>query len=329
MDTQTTPLPDADQALAEFEKFLEPDPSAPVVAPESEPEPEPTAEPEPESEKPRVAASTGAPDKRTREGRRASIQSEIDELTAKKHAAKAEADAEETRLQTLRAQRAQVEVPQRQTQPPPQQPPAQTPAAEYKRFMAMPDAPKVTDFPGENGWQEYQFAVSQFIADKRFDERMAQHQHAQTVQTNQVAFQTEMTEQVKLDPSFAQKLNATPVDTRIIPYLHSHPQGPKVMVYLVNHPQVAQRLTTLNPIDQVGQIGEIVAELKSASAAAKSGPASKPSISNAKPLIKPVSAAPTASDDDDEPDDDRVSVDEHIRRENHREGRSMPRRSRR
>ena len=102
--------------------------------------------------------------------------------------------------------------------------------------------------------------------------------------------------------------------------------GPDVMVYLANHREIAQRLTTLNPIEQIGQIGEIVGALKARATAApiKSGPASPSPISQAKKLIKPVSGSPQASDDDDGDEDD-ISVDEHIRRGNARDNKPMPR----
>lgn len=193
--------------------------------------------------------------------------------------------------------------------PPAAAPPAPPTQAEYKRYMAMPDVPKVDQFPGENGWQEYQFAVSQFIADKRFDERMAQHAHAQQVAQQQTKFQTRIQAEVAKDATFQQKLDSTPVDTRIIPYLHGHPQGDEIMVHLVTHPEIAQHLTTLHPLAQIGQIGEIVGTLKAQSAAASSPASARPAISQAKPPTKRVVGAPPAATDD--PPDENASEEAH------------------
>lgn len=97
------------------------------------------------------------------------------------------------------------------------------------------------------------------------------------------------------------------------------------MVHLVNNPQVAQRLTTLNPIDQVGQIGEIVAELKLRADAASRGPARASSMSNAKPPIKPLGSAPAVSDDDDGTDDEHLPLSQFVRKGNANDPRINPR----
>lgn len=315
--------PSQDELLAAFETQLEPDLHA--ESSEPDPDPEPT---DPEPPTPAVAAAeTPKVDKRTREGRKASIQAEIDELAARKHAAKLEVDAEEARLVTLRADAARLVTQPRMPVAAPEATPV--PEAAYRRYLAMPDAPKPAQFTGDNAFEEYQFAVGHFVANAVATEaiaaqQQAAQQQAAQVQAQQIPFQTRLHAEIAKDATFTQRLQQTPVDTRIIPFLHKHPQGPDVMVYLVEHPEIAQRLTTLNPIDQVGQIGEIAGLLKSRVTAAVSGPASPPPISKAKPLIKPVSAAPSASDDDDG-DEGELSPEEFIRRGNKRDHRPMPR----
>src|SRR5262245_11442930 len=104
-----------DQLLADFEKFLE----ATSSDSEAEPTPEPIPEPEPTPEVPPVPETPTEPaavvargdqkaetkvDGRTREGRKQSIQREIDDLSAQRHTTKAEVDAAKTELATLRAE---------------------------------------------------------------------------------------------------------------------------------------------------------------------------------------------------------------------------------
>lgn len=290
---------DADAIRAVFDAPVEPE--TPVAAsPSEKADTPPAAKADTAAEPPKV-------DRRTREGRLQTIQQQIDAETARKHTAKAEADAEEKRLADLRAEATRLATqrqPQAQQQPTPQQAQAHA-QAEYKRFMAMPDAPKIADFTGETAYQDWQYAVSMFVSDKRYAELRQRDQHAQQVTRQQEKFTTRVQAEVAKDPTFRQKLDQTPVDMQIVPYLHAHPQGDEIMVHLVNHPEIAQRLTTLHPIAQIGQIGEIVAELrleaKARADAASRGPA-RVVVSNAKPPIKPLGNSPSVSDDVDEAD---------------------------
>lgn len=329
-DTQQT-ASTPDELFAAFDAQLEHDPSER----EAEPEPDQIPEPTPDQKPAAVVATDDAPriDGRTREGRKASIQREIDDLSSQRHTTKTEVDAAKAELAALRTELSTLTAQRKPAEPPA---PAPTPQAEYKRYMAMPDAPKIETFTGDNAWQEYQFAVSDFITTKRFDERMQQRDQQQQAAAQNTKLVSRIQIETAKDATFQERFNATPVDTRMVPYLHRHPQGEDIMVYLVNHPQDAQRLATLNlnsqselpSVQQIEAIGEIVGALKS-SAAASAGPASKPSpISRAKPVIKPVTASPDASDDDDGDEGD-LDTDEFVRRANSREHRAQPRRSRR
>lgn len=98
----------------------------------------------------------------------------------------------------------------------------------------------------------------------------------------------------------------TPVHRDVWPYIQQHPNGPEIAIYLSEHQDDAQRLAALHPITQIGEIGEIVATLKAAKKAAAevrgSAPTPQP-VSQAKPLIKPLSGQPAATEDD-RPDDE-------------------------
>ena len=192
--------------------------------------------------------------------------------------------------------------------------------------MAMPDVPKIENY---KTIEEYNFDVAEFVADKRFEDRMAATQQRNQIVQQQTKFTTRIQAEVAKDAAFQQKLDSTPVDTRIIPYLHNHAQGDEIMVYLVNNPQVAQRLTTLNPSEQVGEIGGIVAELKLRADAASRGPARASSMSNAKPPIKPLGSSPAVSDDDDGSDEENLPLSQFVRKGNARDPLINPRAARR
>jgi hypothetical protein len=336
-DTQTTTVvePTADSLMADFEKFLEPETvttkrtptiqaqeSEPAPDPEPAPEPEPDPEPTPEPDQPAASAAPAKIDKRTREGRKATIQQELDELTAKRHAAKAEADAEEARLAQIRAQRAAMETP-----PAPKSAAPPVPSvSDWERYKAMPDAPQLFQADGKTpnfaSYEDYTLAVTVFAADKRYEERSAQDRARESQRAMMQTFHQKLDSVRKVDPDFDKKMAETAIDSRVFPYVARLDNAPDVLLHLHAHPDLAQRLLTLNPTEQVGQIGVLSGRLL-ASVAVPSGPTSKPSISQAKPLIKPVSATPLASDDDDG-DDDAVSIEEHIRRENSREKLAIP-----
>lgn len=181
--------------------------------------------------------------------------------------------------------------------------------ADYKRYMAMADAPKETDFAGENGWKEYQFAVNHFVTQKMLQE------HSQRLATMTAEQQVHAQFTQRLDaaktriPDFDQRFNPqTPIDTRIFPYIQRLENAPDVMLYLSEHQDIAQRLTALHPLEQIGQIGEIAGTLKAQSAAASSPASARPAISQALPPTKRVSGAPPVAVSDDLPGDDATDA---------------------
>lgn len=90
-------------------------------------------------------------------------------------------------------------------------------------------------------------------------------------------------------------------------------QGPAVAYYLADHPDEVQRLALLTPVAAVREIGKLFGRLS----AAPVGSAEKAVVitSKAKPLIKPVSAAPMAPDHSP-PDPEKVSLSEFMRYHN-------------
>ena len=173
--------------------------------------------------------------------------------------------------------------------------------AAYARYMAMPDAPKIADY---KTIEEYQFDVAEFVADTRFAENMQRASQMNAAQQAHAQFTQRLTEAKTRIPDFDQRFNPnTPIDTRVFPYVQRLENAPDVMLYLSDHQDIAQRLTTLHPVDQIGQIGEIAGTLKTQSAAAPSPASARPAISQAKPPTKRVSGAPPAATDEPPGDD--------------------------
>lgn len=282
--------------------------------------PEPDAEPEPEPEKPVVAKTTDAtpkePEKpkldgRTREGRKAAIQAEIDTLTATKHTTKREIEQAQAELAALKRERETLAAPK------PQAEPEKLPSGKrtLDETIKKPDLSRAilseeeffTAHPDATYGQYGRYAARYELA----SERAEQHEYSRQQQWKQRVETLK-----KATPDWDARFKPeTPIDRRLMPYLTSQEQGPEVLLYLSDHQDLAQRIATLHPIDQIGEIGKILARLDAAPPS--TGPAPTPVASSAKPPIKPVTASPQVADGDDYSEDE--SVDKHIARENARE----------
>ena len=273
------------------------------------------------------APKPSAPEPRKRNRRddpRAAVEAAVGKQREAERAAKETAD----RIAALEAENAELKKPKPApvvaAVPLPSAPVAAAPAptepltrGAYARYVAMPDAPKIENYKGDNAFAEWQFDVSEFVADKRFAENMQRAQRGQQIAQQQTRITARIQEETAKDPTFQQRFNATPVDTRLVPYLHAHQQGGDIMAYLVDHQDLAQELASLQPDQrtelpsaaQIERIGEIVATLKTQSAAASSPASARPAISQAKPPTKRVSGAPPAATD--EPPDDDASEQAH------------------
>lgn len=305
-----------------IESGKEPPPALETKVPESDPD----------GEKPPVEVKTDDKpliDRRTREGRKQSIQAEIDDLTTKKHELKRESDADAAKLVTLRAEIATLEA--AKAKPAPAEP-AKSTATDRQRYLSLPDAPKLADYDGTDGktYEDYTADVATFIADRRFDERMSAHTAQQTLRTQHDAWVDRLDAAKGKDPALAAKL-ATLKDTPLADYtahfLRTSKIGVDILAYLADHPDIAQRLPTLPPLTQAEELGKLEGQLSAARAAAASpGPAPAPKISTAKPPIKPVDGSPPVSDDD--ADEGELPVEEFIRRGNKNDPSITPRAAR-
>lgn len=128
---------------------------------------------------------------------------------------------------------------------------------EWKRYAAMPDAPKLADF---DSVEEHTAAMAFFIADKRYEERQqAEHARSEGEQLAAVehqrisAFDARVTDVAKTDPDIvstiaplAQRLGQAGGPSRIVGQLALDSEvGPQVLRHLAEHPDDLQRLVTL------------------------------------------------------------------------------------
>jgi hypothetical protein len=261
-----------------------------------DPEPVPETEPEPEPEPAVAKADTPKIDKRTKDGRKLTIQQEIDALTAAKHEAKRELEAHQAELARLRSE-PRTPQPQARTDPqPPTTPPTDAEPA-LTDFMKLPDGSANPD-----PYSSWVFAKAAWISRQEYtkiaQQTAAQQHQAAVGQT----WQTKLAELRQRVPDIDQKLSSTPIDQRVWPFVQNHPHGPEIAEYLSQNLPEAQALLRLHPIEQVGRIGEIVGRISARSAAAPVAQRKPPVVSAAKPPIQPLGTSPVATSPD--PGDD-------------------------
>ena len=94
-------------------------------------------------------------------------------------------------------------------------------------------------------------------------------------------------------PDFKEVANTPDVQVSM-PVAHAiihHEMGPEIQYYLGKNPEEAARIMTLSPPLQLMEVGFIVHQLKSQSAAPAAQPAQKPPVSAAPKPIKPIAAS--------------------------------------
>lgn len=264
----------------------------------------------------------------------------VEEATSQAAAAKRERDEarrEATELRTrLDAMERRVAQPVAAAQEPPK---AETPQAEWKRYRAMPDAPKMSQFEGDDAFEDWNAAMSLFVTDKRHDERqqqVQQHRAQQSEVAHFQGFQVKIQEATAADPSFLEKLDrrltetprmsALPPNVRptfvnyLVEQIYRSEVPKELLVHFTAHPEDAQRLSTLHPTQVVREIGKLEARLTPPAASSKTGTAVALPKSQAKPPITPVTGSSQSASDDE--DSESEPVEAYIRRVNAKERRS-------
>ena len=201
--------------------------------------------------------------------------------------------------------------------------PAQAPAQrepEWKRYAAMPDAPKLAEF---DSVEDHAAAMALFVADVRHEERTAADQARSfseqlTVaqQARVEAFGAQLEAAKVADPAFVDAL--TPEVRVLKPFsalqpgeaggphnvvaeqIFDSPIAPQVLRHLSTHPDILTRLTTMPPSILalpraaqakahiqwiVREFGKLEGQLEAVADAATPAPA-------AAPVASPISAAP-------------------------------------
>lgn len=284
----------------------------------------------PVAAKPAATPDPPKPDRRTREGRKLSIQQEIDELTTVKHQTKRELDADQAKLTALRSELSALEGRRPTTQERPSPPvaaaaPAEDPEPTIEQFAKDAD-PYTAWLLARGRWGTRQ----ELRAHDEQQRQRAQATHMDTlrdecgrnVQERCAAYaKIEPNWHAKVDPDMLDALpliNLGPTDKGT--YLNAIAEvvwtsdRPAQLLQACSEPDNRQLLSKLPPDEFYRAMGRIEARLEAAST---SGPAPKspPVITKAKALIKPVSSSPVVSDDgaDDEDDTSEAAVNRHIR----------------
>jgi len=241
--------------------------------------------------------------------RRSNPTEAVKSAIAKQREAERRADAAESKVQALSAERSPT-PPETQAAPEPEPP-------SWSRFKQMPGVPRPDQF---TAYEDYSMALAEFVSDTKQTEHTAAQQQAyenqQIAQQQQVQldrWSKTLNEARQHDPKFDETLNLdTPMSLPMQHLAMESPHGIAILQWLSEHPDDAQRLSTLHPAETYREMGKLEARLEAASSTEKSGPARV--VSSAKAPIKPLGTSPPAEDPFEITDD--LSMDEHFRRMN-------------
>lgn len=210
--------------------------------------------------------------------------------------------------------------------------PKPTAQAEWQRFKAMPDAPKLETFDDFSDWN---IAMGVFVADKRVEEREVKGREQSQLQAQEQAYFSvaeKFLERFDLaaameDKDFSEKVHPRLLEAKALSAMTPRDgkptfvnfaveqvmrsEHPKDVLLYLSDPKTAQRLATLHPDDVIRDLAKYEASL----GAAPTVPAPKVLRSQALPPIQTVRGSQHVADDDDEMSDD-ISVDDFIRKEN-------------
>lgn len=249
-------------------------------------------------------------DGRTLEGRRQKIYEQVEELTTQRHQTQREVEATRAELARLREEMAQLKPQARPQQAEPAQP-REDPEPKIEDFAKLADGsdnpdPYTAWVFAKNTWGTRQ-EIKRFAASSAAQQSQVEEHHS---------WEAKVEAAEKATPGIREKLRTAtvPIHRDTLPYIKRHERGADIAAYLVDHPDIAQRLVTLHPVEQIGQIGEIVGELKASALAAKGGSAApaRP-VSQARAPIQPLGTSPVASSPDP---DESESLAQFVRRNN-------------
>ncbi len=273
------------------------------------------------AEKPRASdrrASSVAveSDRRTREGRKKSIQADIDADVARAATAKREADAETERLATLRTERARFEAPREQPRREQSEPASDDPEPTLE--SCGNDENK---FLRDYGKWEMREAAREVLSkrDAASQQRESVRAVQQQTESALATFSSTLDTNVGKDKRTAFLQQVDPIAKQLVPYGSLAPgQRPtgltaiadsviassipeKLLLHFTANPMEFARIGGLHPVQALREVG--ILEGKLGAAAASVGPASRPLASAAKPPSKPIGGSPHVSHDGPPSDD--------------------------
>lgn len=244
--------------------------------------PPPAEAPPPEETTPDPAVSDAGKTlnvrKRSLEGRKQTIQDEINALVRQREEAKRE-------LERLR-QEAQPPAPA------PAEPPvlslSQDPEPQEDGYATYAEFVKAT-----SQWTARQ-AVREFEAQQQ--QRLEQQRRAEWSQNRDRSFGERLNEARQRIPDFDVLVNREDIElsSPIVEVIKDSPVAADLMLHLAHYPDDAQRLNALPPMLAFGEMKALEGRLS----AARPGSSAGKSISQAKPPIKPVGSQPTGTSDD-------------------------------
>lgn len=307
--------------MSETETLTAPEPvddfivtsNSPVEAQaESEPAPIQGDEPDVDEAGEQTTQAEPEPDPASEAGKalakkRTSLQARINELTRKAGEREREAFAANERAARLQREleaRLNPQQPQQASQLQHQGPPTVDQFENYDDFVKAQAV--------------YAVRVEMWQAQQQQAAWQAQQQEQallQTVQAREAAFVAEHADYYDVVNSVS--IPETPTGQAIIAHLRHADLGPALAYELGSNPAVLAEIVSRPPGFAVAALGKLEYQIEARQSAAHSGPAVPPNVTQAKPLIKPVSGSPVASDDGEVPDD--LSLDDHIKRMNARD----------
>lgn len=269
VETPAPPVPLGElNSVAEYmERRSKGETGEPVETPVVKPEETPVkaGEPDPASEAGKELAK-----------QKGSLQARIDELTRK--------NGESERQYRQREAELLAEIAAAKVNAKPAEPAAQPDAkAEYKRIMALPGAPKVSDF---DTYEEFQFAASLFVTDVRSGER-DQRQRAESATRGAAEAQDRVYEAAKaahadVDEVMTAFVNAGNAFAPVVQdVVMNHPLGHEIAYVLAKDPAKHAAIAAIkHPGMAMLELGKVIAAIESKPAA------------KVEPVVKKVSSAP-------------------------------------
>jgi hypothetical protein len=177
-----------------------------------------------------------------------------------------------------------------------------------------PQFPALADFERSEDFEE---ARTRYIVEKtKWDLRKEQEAH--TAQEFQAELdrrhQERLTKAIAADPTLEEAISdpGLPISPPMTFVIKDSEEGPEIARYLADHKPQAERISGMHPLQAVREMGIIEGMLKAAKSA-PSQPETPRTVSQAPEPVRPTGGTRGAVTTDD---DEKVSIDEFIRRRN-------------